>query len=137
MPFAAEIPRADSSLPSGGTPPRKGGRANLSNLSPEQRKKWRASQLRDAKQRERSRRTALGDKTITITVTAGELACLEAFAKRQRGPDEGFYRRALLLGAAFAANAGNPRGKKVKGNVAAAAINPAIVDASSLDGGKA
>lgn len=82
----------------------------------------RAEQNRTAKQRQRLRQAAVGDRVLEITVTANEWALLEALREQQRGPREGFLRRALILGAAFAANAGNPRGKKLKGNVQAAAI---------------
>lgn len=121
---------ADSSLPS----PRSGtkrGRTPLTNLSPIQREQWRAKQLVDAKRRQRLRQAALGDRKIEITVTAAEFAILEQLRERQRGPIEGFFRRALIVGAVFSANAGASRGKKVKGNSAAAAITGRIVDMST------
>ncbi|HMH81177.1 MAG TPA: hypothetical protein VK514_13195 [Candidatus Acidoferrum sp.] len=68
---------------------------------------------------------------MTITLTAQEAALLAQLCKLQRGPVEGFNRRALLRGAVFVANAGNPRGRKAKGNVDAAAICGRFVDTSS------
>lgn len=82
----------------------------------------RTQQNREAKQRQRARQAAVGDRTITITLTAQEMSLLAELRQRQRGPIEGFERRALMMGATFAANAGNPRGKKVRGNAQAAAI---------------
>lgn len=72
----------------------------------------------------------MGDRTITIVLSSAEVELLRQLRDRQRGPIEGFERRALLLGATFAANAGNAR--KVKGNVGAAAITGRFVDKSSL-----
>lgn len=122
---------AGSSLPSGGTPSRQGGRCCLSNLSAEQKRKHRAVQLAEAKRRERLRRASIGDRIITITLTAGEANILEDLMKRQNGPVEGFARRALMLGAVFAANAGTRKGRKVKGNTQAAAIRGSIDDMST------
>lgn len=100
-------------------------------LTPEQKATERRLKNAEYKRQERLRRAALGDVTISITMTAGEWELLQALAKRQRGPDAGFHRRALLLGAAFAANAGAPRGSKVKGNIPAATITGRIADMSA------
>jgi hypothetical protein len=108
------------------------GKAKLDNLSAEQRAMRRARQNREAKQRQRARQASLGDRTITIVLSSSELDLLSALRSRQRGPIEGFERRALMLGATFAANAGNPRGAKVKGNSQAAAIRGTIADKSAM-----
>lgn len=122
---------ADSPLNSGGTPSRKRGKCNLSSLTPIQRQQHRARQLKEAKQRQRLKQAALGDRVVTITLTAGEAALLASLTQKQRGPIEGFARRALMLGAVFAANAGAARGRKAKGNVMAAAIKGAFADTST------
>jgi hypothetical protein len=126
------IPPAGSPAPIlDGIETRKGGRPSLSSLTAAERCARRSQQLREAKQRQRAKQSSLGDRTITITLTAGEAIRLAEMRTRQRGPVEGFERRALLLGAVFLANAGNKRGNKVKGNSAAAAIAPAIDDKST------
>ncbi len=124
-----------SSLPSSAEQsPGKAVRYNLRNLSPEQKAAHRRAQLARAKQKERTRKASLGDVVVTITLTAGEAALLASMREKQRGPVEGFFRRALLKGAVFVANSG--QGKRFKGNVEAAAICPPIVDKSSKEAGK-
>lgn len=103
------------------------------NLTPEQMEKRRRAKNAEYKQRQRARQASMGDRVITIVLTAGEVDLLARLRMQQRGPIEGFERRALLLGATFAANAGNPRGKKARGNVAAAAITGRQADMSASE----
>lgn len=109
----------------------KAGRRVLKHLSEQQRATLRREQLKEAKQRQRARQSSLGEVTVTITLTAAESMLLLELCELQRGPFEGFYRRALMRGAVFMANAGNPRVRKAKGNVDAAAIRGSIVDTST------
>lgn len=74
----------------------------------------RTLQNREAKRRQREREAELGKRALIITVPGGDMDELEYAADLQRGPREGFYLRALLIGAKFLANAGTPRGRKMK-----------------------
>lgn len=134
MSFQLE-PLASSPAPlPAGSGPRRRGRPSMC-LTQEQMASRRRAQLLEAKKRQRDREASLGDVVVTIKLTQAESALLKELCGRQRGPVEGFNRRALLRGAVFLANAGNPRGKKVVGNADAAAISGRIADVSSVNRG--
>jgi len=73
----------------------------------------RTEYLREAKRRSRERQVAEGGVTITIRLERSQNEYLVAALHRQRGPVKNFVQRALLVGAAFLANAGNPRGRHI------------------------
>ncbi len=100
-------------------------------LSDQQKKKIRAEQNRQAKQRQRDKERSQGDVTIIVRLGALEWAEYHRLWNQQRGPTEGFSFRALMTGARFLANAGTPKGKKALGNGNTAARRVAIADKSS------
>lgn len=73
----------------------------------------RTDQLRAAKRRQRDAEKASGCVVLTVRLSARDAAIFAESRKRQRGPVEGFAGRALVVGAMFLANAGNPRGSKI------------------------
>jgi len=80
---------------------------------------YRRRYLRRKKQESRSRLSAVeGGVTITVRMNREQHAQMMRCLDCQRGPAENFILRALLTGAAFVANSGTPRGKKVRGTVA-------------------
>lgn len=78
----------------------------------EERKKRLA---RERKQRQRQRLAEVGVVKIELLVTAEESALLAELRDRQKGNVDTFLARALLTGAKFLANAGQAKGRKVKG----------------------
>lgn len=117
-------------------------RGRQGNLSPE-RRKIRAEQNAEAKRRQRSRDAGLGDRLVTIKLTANEAQLVGALLDRMCPPSDraggkairaGKVRRALIVGMVMLANAGCPKGKKVKGSTAAAGITGLIADMSANGG---
>jgi len=82
-------------------------------------KAGRREYLRRKKAESRARLAKVeGGVTLTVRLNREQHDFLMACMEMQRGPIVNFVQRALLTGAAFVANSGNPRGKKVRGNVA-------------------
>lgn len=78
----------------------------------EERKKRLA---RERKQRQRERLAEAGVTKVEIQVTAEEAELLAKLKELQKGNPDTFLGRALLMGAKFLANSGQPKGQKVKG----------------------
>lgn len=75
----------------------------------------RKAQYRESKKRTRQAAKEAGERELRVTITEAEFQLLCECHIKQKGPLQGFYGRALILGAKFLANSGQPRGKKVKG----------------------
>lgn len=86
----------------------------LADMLAEDKAAKRREQYRKSKRARRTREAVLGGRTIAIDLTASDLELLCRCANQQKGPLEGVYKRFLLAGAKFCANAGAPRGGKVK-----------------------
>ena len=110
----AESIRDNAPIPSGASPRKRGGYCLP--LTPIQKAQRRRQQNAAAKARQRAELNASGARAITIVLDAEAAEMFADLARRQRGPIEGFALRALMTGAKFLANSGNPRGKKVKSN---------------------
>src|SRR5688572_20934837 len=73
----------------------------------------RREQAKLRQQRRRAKMAESGVRKIEVVLSEAEWAAFERFRSIQKGPVEGFAKRALLLGARFCANSGQPKGSKV------------------------
>lgn len=74
----------------------------------------RQEQNREAQARKRAKLSEQGAVVVQLILTGEDARLWRELRERQRGPVAGFERRALLVGGKFLANAGNPRGSKVR-----------------------
>lgn len=84
----------------------------MSHLTLEQRAVEARRKAAERKRRQRQNEREMECRFIQIRLDADEAAAFARWREKQRGPVEDFARRALLLGAIFAANSGCPRGQK-------------------------
>ncbi|MBN8712075.1 MAG: hypothetical protein J0I10_22080 [Verrucomicrobia bacterium] len=91
----------------------------------------RREYLRQAKARQRSKERQLGVVTLTVKLSAEEAEVYFAALDRQNGPLSDFPQRCMVRGAMFIANAGNPRGRKLRPALVPSPVIPVNVDPST------